>query len=152
MARLTSSTPRSASRRAWDSTPARCAIVAVLQNDLFTVGSALADPSIEGPFHNVVGEAHVTRLEEWIDTLECELTPLTQFIIPGGTAASAQLHLARTICRRGERNVVRLGHQPGEHVPAHLLIYLNRLSDLLFVLARVVNRRAGVADSLWGGL
>jgi cob(I)alamin adenosyltransferase len=128
------------------------ALVGVLQDELFTVGSALADPAPAGPFQGLITAGHVLRLEERIDTLEAELPPLTRFILPGGPPAAAQVHLARTICRRAERLVVKLAHQPGEHVSSSLLIYLNRLSDLLFVLARVLNHRAGVADVPWGGL
>ena len=94
----------------------------------------------------------MTRLESGIDTLETELNALTQFILPGGTVAAAQIHLARTICRRAERLIVKLSHQPGEDVPSAILVYLNRLSDFLFVLARIVNHRAGVPDIPWKGL
>ena len=87
-----------------------------------------------------------------IDALETELKPLTQFILPGGTLAAAHIHLARTVCRRAERLTVRLSRAPGENVSNSLVIYLNRLSDLLFVLARVVNHRAGVADTPWKGM
>ena len=128
------------------------ALVGRLQDELFAVGSALADPNPGGPFHAAIHEAHVARLEAVIDALEAELPPLTRFILPGGTAAAATLHLARTVCRRAERQVVRLGHTPGEHVPGTLIVYLNRLSDLLFVLARAVNHRTGVADVPWGGI
>ena len=128
------------------------ALIARIQDDLFVVGAALADPDPNGKFHNAVAEGYATRLEAEIDRLEAELPPLTKFILPGGTPASAQLHLARTICRRAERLVVRLGHQPGVDVPLHLVAYLNRLSDFLFVLARAVNHRAGVADIPWSGL
>jgi cob(I)alamin adenosyltransferase len=124
--------------------------VARLQNDLFAVGSALADPSPSGPFHNVITSEHIARLETTIDDLESELTPLTQFILPGGGLAAAQIHVARTVCRRAERLTVRLARQEGEHVSSSLIIYLNRLSDFLFVLARVVNHR-GVADIVWTG-
>jgi cob(I)alamin adenosyltransferase len=127
-------------------------LVARVQNDLFAVGAALADPDPNGKFHNAVAEGYADRLEAEIDRLEAELPPLTQFILPGGTAAAAQLHLARTICRRSERLVVHLGNQPGVDVPHHLICYLNRLSDFLFVLARVANHRAGVADTPWVGL
>ncbi|MBX6316658.1 MAG: cob(I)yrinic acid a,c-diamide adenosyltransferase [Isosphaeraceae bacterium] len=127
-------------------------LVAQLQDDLFAVGSAPADPDPSGRFHSLIGPDHVARLEHWIDTLEAELPPLTRFLLPGGTLAAAQLHLARTICRRAERSVVRLSRREGEHVPGALIAYLNRLSDLLFVLARVVNRRADVADLPWSGL
>jgi cob(I)alamin adenosyltransferase len=126
--------------------------LAVVQGDLFVVGSALADPAPGGPFHNVITGEHIARLELAIDTLETELQPLTQFILPGGTLAAAQIHLARTICRRAERLTVKLSRQPGEDVPGSLVIYLNRLSDLLFVVARVVNHQAGVADIPWKGL
>jgi cob(I)alamin adenosyltransferase len=127
-------------------------LLAVVQGDLFVVGSALADPAPGGPFHNVITGEHIARLESAIDTLETELQPLTQFILPGGTLAAAQIHLARTICRRAERLTVKLSRQPGEDVPGSLVIYLNRLSDLLFVVARVVNHQAGVADIPWKGL
>lgn len=127
-------------------------LVARVQDDLFAVGAALADPNPSGKFHNAVSEAHATRLEAEIDRLEAELSPLTQFILPGGSPSAAQIHLARTICRRAERLVVHLGHQPGSDVPHHLVAYLNRLSDFLFVLARAVNQRAGVADTPWSGL
>ena len=127
-------------------------LLAVVQGDLFVVGSALADPAPGGPFHNVITGEHIARLESAIDTLETELQPLTQFILPGGTLAAAQIHLARTICRRAERLTVKLSRQPGEDVPGSLVIYLNRLSDLLFVVARIVNHRAEVADIPWKGL
>jgi cob(I)alamin adenosyltransferase len=122
-----------------------------LQDELFSVGSALADPNPDGPFHAAIGDAQVARLESAIDILEAELPPLTRFILPGGTSGAAMLHLARTVCRRAERQVVRLGRTPGEQVPARLLVYLNRLSDLLFLLARAVNHRHGRTDVLWEG-
>ena len=128
------------------------ALVDRLQNELFAVGSALADPDPHGRFHDAITTAHAEGLEVLIDGLEAELTPLSQFILPGGTPAAAQIHLARTICRRAERLVVHLSRQPGEHVAHALIVYLNRLSDLLFVLARVVNQRAGVPDHPWSGL
>jgi cob(I)alamin adenosyltransferase len=122
-----------------------------LQNELFTVGSALADPDPDGPFHNALDEAHVARLERRIDAFESELLALDQFILPGGAASAAQLHLARTVCRRAERRAVHLATCDGQHVSPVLLVYLNRLSDALFVLARVANHRAGVADVPWVG-
>lgn len=122
-----------------------------IQDDLFLVGSALADPNPDGKFARAITPDHSAQLECWIDTLEEELPPLTQFILPGGTPAAAALHLARTVCRRAERQVVRLGRSPGETIPTPLLIYLNRLSDFLFVLARAANRRAGRADVPWTG-
>ena len=128
------------------------AVVARLQDDLFAVGAALADPNPAGKFHNAVEAKLGERLEAEIDRLEADLPPLTQFILPGGTIAAAQLHLARTICRRAERLVVRLDHTPEGLVPPNLVVYLNRLSDLLFVLARAVNHRAGQGDIPWTGL
>jgi cob(I)alamin adenosyltransferase len=127
-------------------------LIGQLQDELFTAGAALADPDPAGRFHNALTDAHVTRLEESIDALEGELPPLHQFVLPTGTPAAAQLHLARTVCRRAERAVLRLSHAAGETVPAPLIVYLNRLSDLLFVLGRVVNQRAGIADVPWRGL
>jgi cob(I)alamin adenosyltransferase len=127
-------------------------LVARLQDELFVLGSALADPSPDGPFHCAVTPRHVEDLESALDRLEEELTPLSQFILPGGCLPAAQLHLARTVCRRAERLAVTLSHAPGQDVPPTIIVYLNRLSDLLFVLARAVNRRAGVADILWKGL
>jgi len=132
--------------------PAADLLAAAVQDDLFAVGSALADPDPVGRFHNAVEPARADRLERDIDALEAELAPLTRFILPGGSLPAAHLHLARTVCRRAERQVVHLSRQPGEKVPAPLLAYLNRLSDFLFVLARAVNRRAGVDDIPWGGL
>jgi cob(I)alamin adenosyltransferase len=127
-------------------------LVARLQDELFALGSALADPLPQGPFHNVITDAHVAALEQTIDALEAELSPLSQFILPGGGLPAGQIHLARTVCRRAERLVVKLSHVQDEHVPEALIVYLNRLSDLLFVLARVLNHRAGIADVVWKGL
>ena len=125
--------------------------LARIQEELFVVGSALADPDPAGPFQEAIGPVLARRLEAEIDALDAELPPLTQFILPGGVPAAAAIHLARTVCRRAERRVVALARQPGEHVPADLIVYLNRLSDHLFVLARAVNRRAGVDDVPWRG-
>jgi cob(I)alamin adenosyltransferase len=127
-------------------------LVARLQAELFALGSALADPLPDGPFHNVITDAHITALEQSIDALEAELSPLSHFILPGGALPASQVHLARTVCRRAERSVVRLSRVQNEHVPKTVIVYLNRLSDLLFVLARVLNHRAGIADVLWKGL
>jgi cob(I)alamin adenosyltransferase len=128
------------------------ALVARVQNELFIVGSALADAASDGPFHNAIADENVSYLETTIDALETELEPLTHFILPGGSLPAAHIHLARTVCRRAERLTVELSRRPGEDVSKSLIIYLNRLSDLLFVLARAVNLRAGVADILWKGL
>jgi cob(I)alamin adenosyltransferase len=125
------------------------AMLDTIQRDLFAVGGRLADPGkrIAGRVEKVaVGATEVGRLEAWIDTLEAELQPLRRFILPGGARAAALAHLARTVCRRAERRIVFLG--PGA-IEAELLAYVNRLSDFLFVLARALNRRAGVAESEW---
>ena len=112
-------------------------------------GARLADPSAHiAPrvTKAAVTEAHVQRLEETIDRFETELAPLRRFILPGGSPAGAALHLARTVCRRAERCVVALGPQQVEPI---VVTYLNRLSDLLFVMARLVNQRAGVGETEW---
>lgn len=123
-------------------------LLAEVQNQLFVVGADLATP---GENANIprVGEAEVAFLEQWIDRLEESLEPLRQFILPGGTLAAAQLHLARTTCRRAERWAVSLAHEEGESVNPQVLVYLNRLSDLLFVAARAANARAGAPDVPW---
>jgi cob(I)alamin adenosyltransferase len=123
-----------------------------VQSDLFTVGANLATPAPEdggreSSFIPGLPAGRVEELERWIDTAEEELEPLKTFVLPGGTAAASYLHLARTVCRRAERRVVTLSHQA--HVGQEWMIYLNRLSDLLFTLARLANRRAGVDDVPW---
>jgi cob(I)alamin adenosyltransferase len=118
--------------------------LALVQNDLFTVGGDLASPSgIEVPR---VGEEFVASLEALSDRFLKELEPLTEFILPGGCEAGATLHLARTVARRAERRVVALSE--AEEINSETIIYLNRLSDLLFILARVVNRRAAVPEKM----
>jgi cob(I)alamin adenosyltransferase len=120
-----------------------------IQRDLFAVGARLADPA-----HRIaarVTKAAVTaedvaRLEQWIDGFDAELEPLRRFILAGGSQSGAALHVARTVCRRAERSMVSLG--PDAFEP-ELLVYVNRLSDLLFVIARAVNRRAGVPEIEW---
>ncbi len=124
-------------------------ILSGLQRDLMALGTRLADPAgrVASRLPKVVlGQSEVERLERWIDRLEGELPALDSFILPGGTAAGAALHLARTVCRRAERRMVALGSTEME---PPLLVYVNRLSDLLFVLARAVNARAGVAEIEW---
>jgi cob(I)alamin adenosyltransferase len=128
------------------------AILAAVQEDLFAVGAALADPDPSGRFHNAVSADRAGRLEQEIDAMEARLQPLTAFILPGGTPAAAHVHLARTVCRRAERLVISLATTAGEHVPHDLIVYLNRLSDHLFVLARAMNATAGIADVPWTGL
>jgi cob(I)alamin adenosyltransferase len=123
--------------------------LAALQHDLFALGARLADPSVRiaGRVRKAaIGEEDVRRLESWIDATDAELEPLRRFILPGGSPVAAALHVARAICRRAERRIVSLGE---EAVDAALLAYVNRLSDLLFVLARLANARAGVPDVEW---
>jgi cob(I)alamin adenosyltransferase len=123
-----------------------------IQEALFDLGSYLSAPDRERREKSGVREptgADVAALEASIDTFERELAPLRQFVLPGGSAASAAFQLARTVCRRAERRAVRLDRE--EPLEAPLVRYLNRLSDLLFVLARVENRRAGIADVAWRG-
>jgi cob(I)alamin adenosyltransferase len=123
-------------------------MVVTLQRDLFALGARLADPSHRiAPRVSkiVINEESVARLEQWIDRLESELPPLRHFILAGGAAPGAALHLARTVCRRAERATLALG----DGVEPVVLVYLNRLSDLLFVMARASNRRAGVTEIEW---
>ena len=125
------------------------ATLGLMQKQLFALGARLADPSskiAERVTKAVVAQADVEVLEQTIDRLEAELPPLRKFILPGGSVAGAQLHVARTVCRRAERRVVSLGRDAVEPI---LVVYLNRVSDLLFVMARAVNRRAGVSETEW---
>jgi cob(I)alamin adenosyltransferase len=123
-------------------------ILARAQNDLFDLGADLATPpGGTAPALRMVA-SQVERLEQEIDTLNADLAPLTSFVLPGGSAASATLHVARTVCRRAERVAVSLARSEGEDVSGEALRYLNRLSDLLFVAARWANDR-GAADVLW---
>ncbi len=120
-----------------------------IQRDLFAVGARLADPS-----HRIAGRVtkaavtaeDVARLERWIDEYDASVPPLRRFILAGGAPAGAALHVARTVCRRAERAMVELGDGAFEN---ELLQYVNRLSDLLFTMARAVNHRAGIADIEW---
>ncbi len=121
----------------------------LIQKELFAVGARLADPSARitpRVSKAAVTEADVARLEATIDALEQELTPLRRFILPGGGMPGALLHLARTVCRRAERRVTALGPDAVEPL---VLVYLNRLSDLLFVMARAANHRSGVPETEW---
>ena len=113
-----------------------------VQNDLFDLGGEVCIPGA-----TIIGEAHVARLEEAAARFNDELEPLKNFILPGGTRAAALAHLSRSVCRRVERRVVRLGND--EPVSEFVRKYLNRLSDLLFILGRALNRSAGVGDVLW---
>jgi cob(I)alamin adenosyltransferase len=120
-----------------------------LQRDLFALGARLADPShkiAKRVEKIVIDEASVSRLEGWIDRLDTEIPPLRHFILSDGAPAGAALHLARTVCRRAERSVLWLGKDAVEPV---VIVYLNRLSDLLFTLARAANHRAGATETPW---
>jgi cob(I)alamin adenosyltransferase len=125
------------------------ALLQAIQNDLFDVGGDLCipQPADEPPGRSLrVTAAQAERLERAIDRLNEKLAPLTSFVLPGGSPAAGWLHLARTVCRRAERAVVSLAHT--ELINPQIVIYLNRLSDLLFVLARVANDH-GARDVLW---
>lgn len=129
--------------RSWNEEPEINEILELLQNDLFTVGADLATPM--GMAVPRVDEARVEKIEGIIDRLLEELEPLKEFILPSGTPVGATLHLARSVARRAERLVVALTR--AEETNQQVVIYLNRISDLLFVLARVANKRAGVRET-----
>lgn len=119
-----------------------------VQNDLFTIGTDLATLFENEPSTVLRTDSSMTtELERWIDEIENQLPPLRNFILPAGSSASALLHLARSVCRRAERQVVRLSHD--ETVNPEVIRYLNRLADLLFVLARYANQKAGCDDVIW---
>ena len=125
-------------------------LVRAVQNDLFDVGADLCvpQPPDEAPGQRLrVRPEQAARLESAIDRLNEPLAPLKSFVLPGGTPAAAWCHLARTVCRRAERWAVSLAHE--EPINPQVLTYLNRLSDLLFVIARAANARAGRADVPW---
>ncbi|MCZ2111579.1 MAG: cob(I)yrinic acid a,c-diamide adenosyltransferase [Dehalococcoidia bacterium] len=121
----------------------------VIQQVLFNVGSDLCileEDKRRLPVPQVEPH-HVEQLEQWIDTWNEELEPLRSFILPGGDLAAAQLHVARTVCRRAERITIRLGHE--EQIGKQVIPYLNRLSDLLFIAARYQAKLSGAGDVLW---
>lgn len=124
----------------------------VLQGDLFVLGANLATPAPEDggrPSNHIppLPRERIAEMEGWIDAAEEELAPLTSFILPAGTTGAATLHLARTVCRRAERRLISLARQAT--VDADCIRFLNRLSDLLFVWARLANQRVGVPDIPW---
>ncbi|NND96430.1 MAG: cob(I)yrinic acid a,c-diamide adenosyltransferase, partial [Pirellulaceae bacterium] len=125
-----------------------------IQHELFSIGAELATPDPDAHQLRVINQQHVEQLELWIDAHESGLEPLKHFILPGGSIAASHLHLARAICRRAERRVVTLGSEPptdaGEGpISESLIVYLNRLSDYLFVLSRAVNQNAGISEVKW---
>jgi|SRR5579862_1713285 len=129
-------------------------VLAPVQRDLLAIGALLATPRPEKHKEELekahISDARIAQLEQAIDDGEAELEPLKAFILPGGTPKAAALHVARTVCRRAERAVIRLQKSEKENViPQIVIVYLNRLSDLLFVLARVSNRRAGAGEVTW---
>lgn len=126
-------------------------VLVPIQRDLFAIGALLATPDREKMAQHLqkaqVDDARIIALERAIDACDRELEPLRSFILPGGTSKAAALHVARTVCRRAERSVVALQHD--EDIPQIVVIYLNRLSDLLFMLARVANRQEGAPEVTW---
>lgn len=123
-------------------TPAAAACLVEVQHDLFDLGGELSIPG-----SSLITDAQVKRLEDAVARFNAGLPPLKEFILPGGTRAAASAHVARTICRRAERSLVHLGTTATVRDPVRQ--YVNRLSDLLFVLARALNREAGCDDVLW---
>ncbi len=113
-----------------------------IQHDLFNLGGEICFPG-----YVILKQKRIQELEESIDTLNASLEPLKEFILPGGTKTAAYCHLARTVCRRAERKLIQLNRT--EKVTEVSLQYLNRLSDLLFVMCRIINKEAGVSDVLW---
>jgi cob(I)alamin adenosyltransferase len=136
--------------RAIESMPRVDEVLVPLQRDLFAIGALLATPEHDKMKRQLekasIDERRITELEHAIDDGDRELEPLKAFIIPGGTAKAAALHVARTVCRRAERRVIALAD---EEIPPIVVVYLNRMSDLLFTLARVANRRAGAGEVTW---
>ncbi len=121
-------------------------ILTDIQNDLFLVGSDLSNPNLND-VKNRIALNMVEKLEQYIDKFELELPPLTNFILPGGDIAAAQLHYVRTIVRRAETQVVQLSEK--DEINSNCIKYLNRLSDLFFVLGRLINKRKDIDDILW---
>lgn len=125
------------------------ALLAAIQSQLFDLGAELASAGEKSVGIELVSDTEIEAMERAIDRAETELLPLRTFVLPGGTPLAADLHVARTVCRRAERRLVALAsHEP---VRGECIRYLNRLSDLLFVLARLANRRANVGDVPWVG-
>ena len=137
--------------RAVESMPRIDEVLIPVQRDLFSIGALLATPDLDKMHNHLVkaniDERRIKDLEHAIDDCDKELEPLKAFVIPGGSRKGAVLHVARTVCRRAERRVVRLQHDV--EIPSLVVIYLNRLSDLLFMLARVANVRTGAGEVTW---
>jgi len=126
-------------------------VLVPIQRDLFSIGALLSTPDLEKMHDHLakaqVHDGRIGELEQAIDACDKELEPLRAFIVPGGTPKAAALHVARTVCRRAERRVIHL--QRDVEIPQIVVVYLNRLSDLLFTLARVANTRAGAGEVTW---
>jgi ATP:cob(I)alamin adenosyltransferase len=137
--------------RATEPMPRIDTLLVPIQQDLFAIGALLATPDRDKMRQHLdkakIDDARIVELERAIDAADEELEPLRSFILPGGTAKASALHVARTVCRRAERRVVELGSDA--EIPQVVVIYLNRLSDLLFTLARVANRKAGMNEVTW---
>lgn len=123
-------------------------VLGEIQTTLFTLGAQLASPNVD-PKIEVITSKHIDGLERQIDVISETLAPMRNFILPGGGKTSALLHLARTVCRRAERAAVHLSQLPGETVDHWVLIYINRLSDFLFILARLANQLEKIEDVPW---
>ncbi len=137
--------------RAVEQMPRIDEVLVPVQRDLFAIGALLATPDIEKMRAHLekarVDAGRIAELEHAIDAADAELSPLRAFIVPGGSPKAAALHVARTVCRRAERRVVELANDT--EIPGLVVIYLNRLSDLLFTLARLANKRGGVGEVTW---
>ena len=122
-----------------------------IQNDIFYLSSEIATPESNKrqKLNKIISKKEITKLEQIIDEFNSKLPTLTNFILPGGTPLSAMIHLARTVCRRAERRLIAL--MKTEKIEESILVYLNRLSDLLFVTARFINFEAGVNEKIWIG-
>jgi cob(I)alamin adenosyltransferase len=137
--------------RAVEQMPRIDEVIVPIQRDLFAIGALLATPDLDKMRQHLekarIDDSRITDLERAIDAADAELEPLRAFIVPGGSPKAAALHVARTVCRRAERRIVELGHNT--EIPRLVVIYLNRLSDLLFTLARLANKRAGAGEVRW---
>lgn len=137
--------------RSAESMPRVDEVLVPIQRDLFSIGALLATPDVEKMQSHLakarIGDERIAELEHAIDACDQELEPLKAFILPGGTQKAAALHVARTVCRRAERRVIHL--QREVELPQIVVVYLNRLSDLLFTLARLANVRAGAGEVTW---
>lgn len=118
-----------------------------IQQELFVLGADLATPHDARVTIPRIEEPHFAKLESWIDELDEQVEPLRFFILPGGTPGAAALHIARTVCRRAERRVITA--KANSSISDHCVVYLNRLSDLLFTMSRYENAQAGIAESKW---